>query len=90
MAQSVQEMAANWSQGMQGVAAAYDAGVQAAGPGAVCAGLAKLGVPESACMAKIGNKWYSRVQGKGAAVARGAQGKEQKFATNFLRGVAGV
>jgi len=89
MATSTSEMAANWTQGMQGVAQAFDAGVAAAGPNALCAGLAKLGISEAACQARIGSKWYSRVQGKGSAVAAGAAGKGEKFIRNFIRGVSG-
>ncbi len=61
----------------------------ASGPQAYCEGLVKFGVPLQACMAAVGQKWFSRVQGKGAAVAAGAQGKGPKFIRDYIAKLSG-
>jgi hypothetical protein len=81
---TLQEAAAKWDRNTQGKANKWFQNTTAAGAQAYCAGLSKLGIPVSGCMAGPGAHFTQGVQAAGAsAFQAGIQGKAQKWATDF-------
>jgi hypothetical protein len=81
---NINQAAEKWDRNTQGKAQKWAANTAQAGPSAYCQGLAKLGIPVSACLSGPGARWQQGVQAAGpAAFQAGVQGKAQKWATDF-------
>lgn len=89
MAVNLADAEQKWIRKTQQAGTAWKAGVTAAGPAAYCAGLAKFGIPESTCMANVGQRWQA---GTGAVSAQEFQqaiaGKGPKWSRRFVEGLS--
>lgn len=87
MAATLQEAQAKWERKTQGAGERWKAGVSGK-EAEYCRGLAKFGVSEAECLAKIGRRWSA---GVGAVSPSGFQaaiaGKGAKWASGFQAGL---
>jgi len=87
---TIQEAAQKWNRNTQGKADKWYRNTTSAGGNAYCQGLAKLGIPVSACLNGPGAHFAQGVQAAGPqAFQQGVAGKEQKWAQDFAAAFSG-
>lgn len=89
-AQNLQTAEQKWVNNTSQAGVNWKQGVDAAGPGAFCEGIAKFGINPAACMSGPGSRWAQGVSQVGAQGFQAAiSGKGDKWARNWIRAMSG-